>query len=135
MLLKQMTIVRLSAIVLAIGGAANAASNLVVNGDFSAAVPNIALVAGNLNPTSWNYAGGVAYVYGFGAADTIGGNAGGGIPVYLWGPGNPAPGPNSVNGLTASSCPTCGNYLASDSDKPFAGAFTQLIVGLAPGQT
>ena len=41
--------------------------NLVTNGDFSSATTNITLVPA-ISPTSWTYAGGVAYVYSSGAA-------------------------------------------------------------------
>jgi hypothetical protein len=140
--LHKAVVIGLSAVSLTISVAGTAQSGpFVLNGDFSVAATNVALtpaiVSATFTPASWTYAGGDAFVYAFGTADTIGGNAG--LPVFLWGPGNPSSGPyagpNSANGLTASSCPTCGNYLASDSDPGFSGAFSQTITGLTPGQT
>lgn len=132
--LRKSVITTISAIALTIGIADNAKANLVMNGDFSVATTNKALVPKGLDPESWIYgatSSGIAYVYGSGAADKIGGVSGGfGRPLYLWGPENP--GANSINGLTASS-PDGGNYLASDSDFPFSGTFSQTITGLTPG--
>lgn len=132
--------IALFAVVLVTGGAVKTmASPFVLNGgfEFTTNGPNAFLPTLTM-PTGWSYDGGVAnvaYVYGSGDADTIGGNAGGGIPVYLWGPGNPTnptPNINSMNGLTASS-PNGGNYLASDSDPSYSGAIYQIINGLNPG--
>ena len=78
-------------------------------------------------PTGWAYSGGVAALYAAGAADQIGTNVG---PIYLWGPANPLP--NALNGLPSTS-PEGGNYIASDSDPTFSGAFTQTINDLMPG--
>ena len=105
----------------------SAEASLVTNGSFenTSSGPNKLLP--DTMPTGWNYAGGVAAIYSPGAADLIGTNVG---PIYLWGPANPPP--NAPNGLTATS-PDGGNFLASDSDSPFSGEFSQTINGLTPG--
>ncbi|MBS0592113.1 MAG: PEP-CTERM sorting domain-containing protein [Proteobacteria bacterium] len=113
-------------------GAADA--NLVLNGGFetvNGGGPNFFLDATH-TLADWAVSGGIAAVYSPGSADTIGATQFGTQQIYLWGPGNPSPGGSSANGLTATS-PAGGNYLASDSDKPYSGTYTQTISGLTIG--
>ena len=110
--LKLMAVGGLFAAALAISGASNAQVpipvNIVQNGDFTSDTPNT-FFAGDAN---WSSTGPFTFIYGPGGADAIGVSG-----LYLWGPNNPAPGPNSMNGLPATSpLPNGGNYLASDAD-------------------
>ena len=118
----------LSALVVMLGARSNADANLVQNGGFESTTfgPNAFLSLGISDPTIWTFAGGIAAVYGPGAADTTGANQGG-AQTYLWGPND-----GSANGLPATS-PDGGNFFASDSDPSFAGAISQSISGLQPG--
>jgi hypothetical protein len=53
MRLRQMILLGLSAVALTIACAGNAAANLVVNGDFSVATPNVVLQPGSTNPANF----------------------------------------------------------------------------------
>ncbi len=106
---------------------------LVKNGSFEDPSGGTNTRVGVNTVTDWHYdvftpSGGIAFIYAPGAADTYGQ----GLP-YLWGPGNSSPNVFSPNGLTDTS-PDGGNYIASDSDPLFSGAFSQSIVGLIPGK-
>lgn len=118
------TVMTLSAVLFATA----AHANLVQNGGFELTThgPNAFLGYGISDPTIWTFSGGVAAIYGPGAADTTGADQGG-AQTYLWGPND-----GSANGLPAAS-PAGGNYFASDSDPLFAGTLSQSITGLAAG--
>jgi hypothetical protein len=137
-----MTLTRISAVSLILGASGVAQADLVSNGDFSTYTiggPNqyLGTAPGFATLSSWTSPGPYTVVYAPGTADSIGALYPPGDPidrVYLWGPNNPAPGGNSLNGLTATS-PSGGNFLASDSDPPFSGPISQTITGLTNGQT
>jgi hypothetical protein len=135
MSLKRMTVIGLSLVSLAIGSAGNAA-NLVKNGDFSnLTTTNTYLPSSGL--TDWMYINplqnGVAYIYGPGGADANPAIA----VIGLWGPNNGGPTTTAANGglpILPSTCPGCGNYVASDGDPGFSHALFQ-SVALTANQT
>ena len=140
----------------ALAGAANA-GNLVYNGNFAVLDPGfagstnapdqmvqqpspfeggtgdtVALDGWTINaaPSTLNY----AFLFKSGDATTIGAT---GAPardgqIYIWGPGNPAPG--AGNGFNGAS-PSGDNILASDADPYYAPSYSQTINGLTAGHT
>lgn len=134
-------------LILSVSGVTQAV-NLISNGNFATnppyspgLVPNKYIY--NTDPTSiptnWIYdgglsTGGIAAVYASGTADSIGAQSVNGIG-YLWGPANPAPGGNSLNGLPAQDpfAPTGSNFLASDSDPLYSRAISQNVSAVTNG--
>jgi hypothetical protein len=128
--LNTSAVVGLSALVLGVCGVNSANALPVLNGGFESTTngPNFFIGPGEgTAPSDWSFAGGIAAIYGPNAADTTGAVQSGGRLVYLWGPANGA-----ANGLGPS--PSGGNYFASDSDPSLAGALSQTITGLTPGE-
>lgn len=121
-------------------GAAQAATNLVMNGDFEQFVTpsgtpgasyQVKTVGNGNNPnggtiTSWSN-NGYTFLYNAGTADTTGAvNSEYGGVLKLWGPND-----GSANGLTPTS-PVGGNFVASDGAfQP--GPISQSIAGLSVG--
>jgi len=120
----------ISAVVL--GGAASASPNLVANGGFELTTngPNYFTGYGYSELLDWTY-GAAPYpnaaVYTASVADTTGAcRPGGCFPLF-------GPGDGYANGFVGS--PDGGNFLASDGEAEYDGAFTQTISGLTPGGT
>jgi hypothetical protein len=119
----------MSAVVLG-GGAAAASPNLVKNGGFELTTngPNYFTGYGYSELEDWTY-GAAPYpnaaVYTTSVADTTGACRPGGC-FPLFGPGN-----GYANGFVGS--PDGGNFLASDGEAEYDGAFSQTISGLTPG--
>jgi hypothetical protein len=124
-------------------GPAFAVTNLVQNGDFSTYTitangnANGGMVNYGANVANWSVpTPGTSYSFLFtsvsgaqlGAPSTSGNPSGQGVDgLALWGPSN-----GSNNGLTAS--PTGGAFIGQDGSYQ-AGALSQTISGLTPGQT
>ena len=115
--------------------AANAAPNLLVNGDFEQFSSTTATQLESPNNTSgatltgWTNAG-YTYLFTPGSAYTTGSTSGEyGNTLYLWGPG--ANGGNVANGMTATS-PTGGNFIGTDGAYQ-QGAISQTVSGLIVG--
>lgn len=126
---------------LALPHLAQAASNLVQNGDFELTTLTSSAQMTASNVTGWTTSGytmlflpqatvtnnGVTTPNPSGTtADTTGATVGGGGNLKLWGPGT-----GSNNGLTVS--PTGGNFIAGDGDGNFSGPISQTVTGLTVG--
>ena len=115
--------------------AANATTNLVVNGDFEQFSSSSAAQVESPNDTSgatltgWTNAG-YTYLFTPGSAYTTGSaSTEYNNSLYLWGPGTG--GGNVNNGMTATS-PTGGNFIGSDGAYQ-PGAISQSVSGLTVG--
>jgi hypothetical protein len=106
-------------------GAANAATELVTNGDFELTTNGSGQLGYNTQATGWA-ASGYNFLFAPGVADSTG-TTGVDGNLKLWGPGD-----GSANGLTSS--PSGGNYIAADGAYE-VGAITQSISGLTIGQS
>ncbi len=139
-----------------LGNVSSLAGNRVVNGDFAKLSP----AAGNSNApnqivrqpsarsqgtgnsvsidgwTIGNASSGLnfAFVYRSGDATRLGASGAPGRDgqIYLWGDANPSP--NSLNGFDGTA-PRGSNFLAADSDGPYAPSFSQTIGDLVVGKT
>jgi len=115
---------------IALTASANAATNLVQNGDFAGAAGQINY---NTSVADWTVPGdaGSSYTFVFapGTADSLTNAPQGTYGINpLWGPGD-----GSANGLPAAS-PLGGNFIGQDGDFQVS-PIQQTITGLTPGDT
>ena len=115
--------------VVAVAGPAQAAVNLVMNGDFETTTMTSPQQMNTANVKNWSTSG-YSFIFFPGTADTTGSyTTTYQHQIYLWGPNNRGA---SSNALPATS-PTGGNFVAADGAADLAKPITQTIGGLSVG--